>query len=129
MADVVEILYISYNGIAEPLVQSQVLAYLRGLAQRGYRFTLLTFERAPLAAADAAATQARLAALGIDWHALPAHRGWGALSSLWDVLNGTAAARRLQRSQTLHLLHARSTCASSRLARRYTRPPSRRRPR
>lgn len=108
MANAVEILYLCYNGIDEPLVQSQVLAYLRCLAPRGYRFTLLTFERAPLAAADAAATQARLAALGIDWHALPAHRGWGALSSLWDVRDGTAAARRLQRSRTFRLVHARS---------------------
>src|ERR1044072_4339801 len=40
------VLFISYNGMRGPLGQSQVLPYLRELAQRGVRFTLLSFERA-----------------------------------------------------------------------------------
>lgn len=108
MADVIDVLYISYNGIDEPLVHSQVLNYLCGLTQRGYRFTLLTFERPLAGTADAAATRARLAALGIAWHGVPAHRRWGALSSLLDVLNGVAVARRLLRIRVIRLVHARS---------------------
>src|SRR3569623_126518 len=104
VADAVDILYISYNGIDEPLVQSQVLNYLRVLSQRGYRFTLLTFERRAI---DAAARE-RLAELGIDWYAVLACRGWGALSTLLDVLRGTSAAERLQRQRPMRLLHARS---------------------
>lgn len=106
MADTTDILYISYNGIDEPLVQSQVVNYLRLLSPRGWRFTLLTFERP--AAAHAADARARLAALGIDWHAVAAQRGWGVLSPLFDVLRGTAMARRLQRGRPLRLVHARS---------------------
>ncbi len=108
MADVIDVLYISYNGIDEPLVHSQVLNYLHCLSQRGYRFTLLTFERPLAGTADAAATRARLAALGIAWHGVPAHRRWGALSSLLDVLNGVAVARRLLRTRATRLVHARS---------------------
>ncbi|TDR38607.1 glycosyltransferase involved in cell wall biosynthesis [Tahibacter aquaticus] len=108
MAEVIDVLYISYNGIDEPLVHSQVLNYLRCLSQRGYRFTLLTFERPAAATTDSAATRAHLAALGIAWHGVAAHRGWGALSSLRDVLTGMAAARHLLHTQPMHLVHARS---------------------
>src|SRR3569832_236165 len=40
------VLFVSYNGMLDPLGQSQVLPYLRELAKRGVRFTLLSFERA-----------------------------------------------------------------------------------
>lgn len=108
MAGVIDVLYISYNGIDEPLVHSQVLNYLGCLSQRGYRFTLLTFERPLAGTADVAATRARLAALGIAWHGVSAHRRWGALSSLLDVLNGVAVARGLLRTRAARLVHARS---------------------
>ena len=39
------VLFISYNGMLEPLGQTQVLPYLRKLAQRGVQFTLLSFEK------------------------------------------------------------------------------------
>ena len=37
-------LYICYFGLREPLVQTQVLPYLRALAARGLGVHLLTFE-------------------------------------------------------------------------------------
>ena len=39
------VLFISYNGMLDPLGQSQVIPYLRELARAGVRFTLLSFER------------------------------------------------------------------------------------
>lgn len=39
------ILYISYDGMTDPLGQSQVLPYLTGLTKLGYEFTLLSFEK------------------------------------------------------------------------------------
>ena len=39
------VLYISYDGMTDPLGQSQVLPYLEGLSQQGFRFTLLSFEK------------------------------------------------------------------------------------
>ena len=39
-------LFISYNGMLDPLGQSQVIPYLRELSRaEGVRFTLLSFER------------------------------------------------------------------------------------
>ena len=40
------ILFISFDGLLEPLGQSQILPYLRGLATRGVAITVLSFEKA-----------------------------------------------------------------------------------
>jgi glycosyltransferase involved in cell wall biosynthesis len=106
VADPPEVLYLSYNGIAEPLVESQVLAYLRGLTAQGFRFTLLTFERA--APADAAQRSAALAAQGIRWHWLRSLSGLGAVSSWLDLRRGLRAAQRLHAQRGFRLVHARS---------------------
>jgi len=37
-------LYLTRNGLLEPLGQSQVIAYLRGLSQN-YKITLITYEK------------------------------------------------------------------------------------
>jgi len=108
MAAAAEVLYLSYNGIAEPLVESQVLAYLRRLAATGLRFTLLTFERQPIGAEREAALRAALAADGIRWHWLRSRAGWGPLSSLLDVRRGLAAVRALHARHGFRLVHARS---------------------
>lgn len=39
------IVYVSYDGMADQLGQSQVLPYLRGLGQRGHRYELLSYEK------------------------------------------------------------------------------------
>ncbi|MBC7749929.1 MAG: glycosyltransferase, partial [Methylotenera sp.] len=41
----IHILYISYDGMTDPLGQSQVLPYLLGLEKLGYSFTLLSAEK------------------------------------------------------------------------------------
>ncbi len=72
------VLYISYNGMLDPLGQSQVLPYLRELTTLGVRFTLLSFERAAAFTLDGTAKldqlRMRLAADGIGWHALRYHQ-------------------------------------------------------
>ena len=39
------VLYISYDGMTDPLGQSQVLPYLIGLSKSGYSFDLISFEK------------------------------------------------------------------------------------
>ena len=40
-----KVLYLSYDGITDPLGQSQILPYLKGLSQKGYFFYLVGFEK------------------------------------------------------------------------------------
>ena len=39
------ILFISYDGMTDPLGQSQVIPYLQGLSKKGFQFYLLSCEK------------------------------------------------------------------------------------
>src|ERR1044072_3147310 len=72
------VLFISYNGMLDPLGQTQVLPYLRALAQRGVQFTLLSFERSRAFTSEGAqkceTLRRELETQGIEWHWLRYHQ-------------------------------------------------------
>ena len=108
------ILYISYDGMLEPLGQSQVLAYLERLAP-GRRIHLISFEK-PADWGDAAARGAmrvRLRQAGIAWHPLRYHKSPSAPATAYDVAVGSALAIALVRRHQLGLVHARSYVAAA----------------
>ena len=70
-------IYICYFGLREPLVQTQVLPYLRELRKDDVEITLLTFEpqlKQNWNSELIEVAQAELAAEGIDWHATGYHK-------------------------------------------------------
>jgi glycosyltransferase involved in cell wall biosynthesis len=105
-------LYICYFGLREPLVQTQVLPYLRRLAAAGIEVTLLTFEpQLRERWGDRGSEEeerARLAAEGIRWRRRPYHKRLRGPATAYDVLAGTLAAVRLARRHRINVLHARS---------------------
>jgi len=40
-----EVLYLTYDGLTDPLGRSQILPYIVGLARMGVRFTVVSFEK------------------------------------------------------------------------------------
>lgn len=103
------VLYLCYDGLLEPLGQSQVLAYLEKLAA-AHRITLITFEKpADLARLDAmAAMQARCAAAGIRWVARRYRHRPRLLATLVDLTVFAITAFREARRGGAELIHARS---------------------
>ena len=105
-------LFISYNGMLDPLGQSQVIPYLRELSKRGVRFTLLSFERAGAFGSDGQAKSAalcgQLAEDGIEWHWLRYHQTPSLPATMYDVANGVRYARTLVSRNRIELVHARS---------------------
>src|SRR5262245_59326114 len=68
-------LFISYNGMFEPLGQTQVIPYLTELAKRGLVVTLLSFEKpGSLTEESCQRLRERLRSLSIEWHWLRYHR-------------------------------------------------------
>jgi glycosyltransferase involved in cell wall biosynthesis len=70
-------LYLSHTGMTEPLGQSQVLPYLRGLASHGWSVDLVAFEPATASEERIRAMAARLADEGIRYtwsRRRPSHR-------------------------------------------------------
>ena len=103
------ILYVSYDGMLEPLGQSQVVAYLERLAP-GRRIHLISFEK-PGDWQDESRRQAmreRLRQAGIAWHPLRYHKSPSAPATAYDIAAGSALAVSLARRHGLSIVHARS---------------------
>jgi glycosyltransferase involved in cell wall biosynthesis len=105
------VLFISYNGMLDPLGQSQVLPYLRELARRGVRFTLLSFERdkafTPEGVAQCDELREKLKAQNIEWHWLRYHQRPSIPATIYDVLAGIRKAGALVRRNRIEMVHAR----------------------
>jgi glycosyltransferase involved in cell wall biosynthesis len=107
------VLFISYNGMLDPLGQSQVIPYLRELSDEcGVRFTLLSFERAaaftPEGEARCASLRGQLFSHEIEWHRLRYHQRPSLPATAYDIRAGARYAKKLVRAQDIELVHARS---------------------
>src|SRR5215469_14889834 len=96
-------LYICYFGSEQPLVQTQVLPYLRRIAASGVKIHLLTYET--VATADACHRVA-IEAGGIQWHSLKYHKRPSLLATAYDVLAGLLYCARLVRRHNIDIIHA-----------------------
>lgn len=110
------VLYLSYDGMLEPLGQGQVIAYLERLADE-FRIHLISFEKpADLARTDALATlQRRLAVAGIRWHPQRYHKRPRFVSTAWDMTRAAITAIALARRERLTIFHARSVLSAAML--------------
>jgi glycosyltransferase involved in cell wall biosynthesis len=107
------VMFISYNEMLGGLGQSQVIPYLRVLHHaEGVRFTLLSYEKpeafTPEGERRCAALKEQLAADGLEWHFLRYHQRPSLPATMYDVLAGTAMARKLIKRNRVEMIHARS---------------------
>ena len=96
------VLYITYDGLAEPLGQSQVLPYVRGLAGLGHAFQVLSFEKVP------ERTGHHVVGQSIDQWALRYHRKPTVPATALDVASGAVLGTGLVRRFGIDVVHARS---------------------
>lgn len=101
-------LYVCYYPLSEPLVQTQVVAYLEGLAQNGHSMHLLSFETEPLSAAQKRRIRADLRARGITWHHLKYHKRPSLPATIYDVMCGVWKGWRIIRRHRIDVIHARA---------------------
>ena len=103
------VLYLSYNGLLDPLGQSQVLQYLIGLAALGHKIVLLTYEKADEWANESHREAARRATAdaGIRWIPLTYHRRPSGPATAYDVAVGGIRALFLVLRHRIEIVHAR----------------------
>ncbi len=107
----VRTLYVCYFGLREPLVQTQVLPYLRQLQSDSVQVSLLTFEprfSETWTSGEISKQRAALNAEGISWHCLKYHK-WPSLpATLYDMAVGAWTIRGIMRREGVNILHARN---------------------
>lgn len=103
------VLYISYDGMLEPLGQSQVLAYLKRLVV-GRRIHLISFEKPQDWAHEAERSRIAqdIADAGIVWHPLRYHKRPTALATALDTACGISLGLWLVLRHRLGIVQARS---------------------
>lgn len=104
-------LYLCYFGLREPLVQTQVLPYLRQLAAAGIKVNLLTFDpqlSEKWSPDELVQERERLAKENIRWFCLPYHKTPSMPATLYDVMAGARFAARMVRRENVQVLHARA---------------------
>ena len=103
-------LYLCYFGLREPLVQTQVLPYLREIKKGGVAVSILTFETNPKqswTAEQIKTEKQKLADEGIEWDFLTYHKQPTVPATAFDVLNGAWFVWRKARREKIDVIHAR----------------------
>lgn len=109
----VRVLYISYDGVLEPLGESQVVGYLERLAGE-HGITLLTFEKSGDLSdrARVAAMSRRLEACGIRWIRRRHHTRSRFVVTAFGLIRGVLRARAACRRSDVQVVHARGFMAA-----------------
>jgi len=107
-----KVLFISYDGMTDPLGQSQVIPYLTGLNDKGYSITILSFEKKEKMRQLGSFINDLLHKNNIQWVPLQFHRTPKILSKIWDVWQMRYTARRIHRKNKYDLVHCRSYIAA-----------------
>ena len=103
-----KVLYITYDGLTDPLGRSQVLPYLTGLTKLGHAITILSSEKPERMDRDGAQIRKLCADAGINWNPLNYHKQPPILSSALDAAALERAAIRLHRARQFDIVHCRS---------------------
>ena len=101
------ILFISYDGMTDPLGQSQVIPYLAGLTRFGYRFTVLSCEKPKNYSEHKNEIRALLESFCIKWVPVPYHKKPPVLSTIYDVYLLERKAVQLHKKEEFDLVHTR----------------------
>lgn len=101
-------LYISYDGMTDPLGQSQVIPYISGLSDAGYSITLISFEKKERFEKNSQLIASILAKKNINWVPLFYTKKPPVLSTLWDISRLISKAAELHRKHNFVLVHCRS---------------------
>ena len=102
-------LYICYFGLREPLVQNQVVPYLRKLAATGIDLTLLTFEpKKPVwSSAERQQWHEKLGKQGVRWTSLRYHKFPSLPATIYDIVLGNLMSCYLVVKHRIDVIHAR----------------------
>jgi len=103
------VLYLSYDGLTDPLGQSQILPYLLGLSEQyGYKFSIVSAEKNENFTARKTLVQEQIQNLPICWRPVPYTKKPPVLSTLWDLWKIHQQAEKILRQNPFQLIHARS---------------------
>lgn len=102
------VLYITYDGLTDPLGQSQILPYLKGLSQKGYNITILSCEKKENFIENQSFVLENIQKYNIQWEYIFYSQSFSILSSLWNLFQLKRKAFYLHKKNKFKIVHCRS---------------------
>lgn len=103
-----KVLYLSYDGLTDPLGQSQILPYLAGLARLGHRISIVSFEKDDKLKAGGERIHKYCHEHRLTWYPLRYHKRPPVFSTLYDVWSMRRHAQTLHAQESFTIVHCRS---------------------
>ncbi|MFZ2739260.1 MAG: glycosyltransferase [Burkholderiaceae bacterium] len=101
------VLYITHNGLADHIGQSQVLPYLLGLAHEGFAITVVSAEKFTTTSFREGITES-LKTAGIDWRYVTYHNKPPLIATIFDLFRMYRISQRIIWESDIRLVHCRS---------------------
>src|SRR6478752_2315361 len=102
-----KVLFIFYDGMTDPLGQSQVIPYLQGLSKHGYQIFLLSCEKKEVVEQNTPAVKKMLEGYNIQWVPLNYTKKPPVFSTLKDVIKLRRKAKQLHKEHGIDMVHTR----------------------
>jgi glycosyltransferase involved in cell wall biosynthesis len=105
------VLYLTYDGLTDPLGQSQIIPYMVGLAETGIEFTIVSFEKRSNFKKNRDFVR-RTLTNNIKWIPLNYHKRPPVFSTLWDLTLLWFVVQKQNRKSKFDIVHCRSYITS-----------------
>lgn len=103
------ILYVTYDGLSDPVSQSQVIPYLENLSQNGIKYHILSFEKKEKLAANEDKIWEKIEKNNWIWYPEDYTKTPAVLSTLYDIDKGKEKIRKiLKYNPDISAIHVRS---------------------
>jgi len=106
------VLFLSYDGMTDPLGQSQVLPYLKGLSKNGYQIHLISFEKEERFKQHKEHISRICLEANIHWHPQSYTKKPPLISTMKDVRRMRKVAHVLHQKHSFSIIHCRSYIAA-----------------
>jgi glycosyltransferase involved in cell wall biosynthesis len=101
-----KVLYLSYDGMTDPLGESQVVAYLKRLSRIGHHIHLVSYEK-PEAQDGKGRIKEILESSKVKWHPLDYSKKPPVLSTVRDIRKGKSLVEKLIKEEGIQIVHCR----------------------
>lgn len=108
----IKVLYLSYDGLTDPLGQSQVLPYIIGLSKHKYEFTVVSFEKRQAFLKSSSDIKDICRENKIAWIPLKYHKWPPVASTLYDIWRLWYQVKKSNAQKEFRIIHCRSYITS-----------------
>src|SRR5690606_10713597 len=103
-----KVLFVTYDGLTDPLGRSQIIPSLVGLSFESFEITILSCEKKTNYSQKKELVEKILKLSNIQWEKHWYTKKPAILSTLWDILKMQYTAKRLHKKNQYDLVHCRS---------------------